>query len=698
MLKDQILKIMQDKQEVRTLMEWAAYFKMETEEEIASLQQVLDELIKEFEVVISRKQKYILAKEKGIYKGEISLTRSGSAYLDFTDRDSIYIPRKDIKGAMDKDLVVVQEKAVSGDGKVIAILKRHTNTLVGDIMGKRRPSKFIPDNNEVRIPVRITNDKEFGWPHEMKVQLRITEYHEKYLLAEIERILGKRGQDKVEILAILVDEGVITEFPEEVINEAKSIPQAVDVADLQGRRDLREELIVTIDGADAKDLDDAISLKKHEDFYRLGVHIADVSTYVRENSSLDKEAYERGTSTYVVDRVVPMLPSELSNGICSLLPDVNRYTVSCVMDINDKGEIINYEIFPSLIRSHARMTYEAVNKILRGSKKEREEYADLLELFADMKALSEIIRRRRENKGALDFQQDEAKIIVDEKSRVKDIQLRKRDKAEMIIEDFMICANECVARHMRWLEYPFIYRVHEKPDADKIREFAVLSAILGYPIKGNPEDIHALTLQKLLRKAQNTDAYPLLSSRMLRSMQKARYAPDCLGHFGLALQEYCHFTSPIRRYPDLIVHRMLYKYVFSGEALVKEIHNDEAKMSDISKQSSVRERVSMEAERAVEDMLKAEYMQKHIGQKYDGIITTILSSGFFVQLSNTVEGFVALESMEDDYYSVGENMLSIVGRRKKQEYRLGEKIRIQVKNADRHSRRIDFTLLGKKNK
>ena len=696
-MKNKILEVMNQHMETRTLMEWAGYFDLQSPQDIKRLQEAFLELEKEYEVVLSKKEKYMLAREKGIYKGIIAITRSGSGYLDFEDRDSIYIPRKNLKGAMNKDLVVV-ETGISDNGKVIAIIERNTKILLGNIMGKRKPSKFIPDKDSVNIPVRIINDKEFDYPHMKKVQVKIVEYHERYLVAKIEKILGNRGNSKIEVLAVLLENGIIAEFPEEVLKEAQAIPQQVSIEDIQTRQDLSNQMIVTIDGADAKDLDDAVSIEKHEDFYRLGVHIADVSFYVKENSFLDKEAYERGTSTYVVDRVVPMLPVALSNGVCSLLPKVKRYTISCVMDIDKKGEVIHYQLFPSVIQSHAKMTYESVNKILRGNHKERQKYEHLLEFFEHMKELSDVLHKKREAGGAIDFEKDEAKIIVDDSGKAIDIQLRVRDKAERIIEDFMVCANEVVAKHMKWLEYPSIYRVHEKPSAEKIREFASLSALLGYPLKGKADDIHASSLQKILNSARGKESYPILSSRMLRTMQKARYSSECLGHFGLGLEEYSHFTSPIRRYPDLIVHRMLHKYVFPKENSLQEINEDMQKMIDCSKQSSLRERVAIEAERAVEDMKKAEYMGQRIGKTYEGIIGSILSSGFFVQLSNTVEGFVSLEQMDDDYYGVSENMLSVVGKRTKKEYRVGEKVIIKVVSANIYTRRIDFSLVAKKNK
>ena len=692
-MREKILEVMQSEPKIRTLEEWASYFDLSSPKDLSLLESSFRELEADYEVVLSKKKKYVLASTKGIYKGNIVITKNGRGYLDFEDRASISISRKDLMGALNHDKVVVQEN-LNGNGKVLKILEHATTQLTGTIMGKRLPSKFIPDRADISVPVRITNDKEFSYPHLMKVQVRITEYQDKYLLAKIERILGKKGDAKTEIFAVLLENGVRTESPEEVIEEAKAIPQVVKT-EINARHDLRNQLLVTIDGGDAKDLDDAVSIEKIDDYYRLGVHIADVSYYVKEGSPLDLEAYERGTSTYVADRVVPMLPTELSNGVCSLLPNVERYAVSCVMDINHQGEIMRYELYPSLIKTHAQMTYDSVNKILRGNKKECQAYEHLISFFSTMKELADILHKKREAGGSIDFEKDEAKIIVDENGVAVDIQLRKRGVAEGIIEEFMVCANECVARHMHWLQYPFVYRVHEKPSADRIREFAKLSSTLGYQLKGNPTDIHASSLQRILRDSRGKEVYPVLSSRMLRAMQKARYAAECQGHFGLGLSEYAHFTSPIRRYPDLIVHRMLYKYVFTSPEL-SGIEEDIVKMNDYAKQSSLRERVSIDAERDVEDMKKAEYMKQKIGREYEGMISAILSQGFFVQLENTVEGFVSLESLKDDYYIVSEDQLSIVGRRTKQIYRLGEKVKIKVMNADIQSRHIDFSLTYKK--
>ena len=694
-MKEKILEVLQTDTKARSFEEWASYFGLSSSKELSALEASFRELEEEYEVVLSKKKKYMLAAAKGIYKGKIVTTRNGRGYLDFDDRESIAIARKDLQGAMNQDLVLVQESMTTGNGKVLKILEHATTQLTGTIMGKRLPSKFIPDRTDISLPVRIINDKEFSYPHLMKVQVEITEYHDKYLLAKIERILGKKGDAKTEIFATLLENGVRTEFPDEVLEEAKSMPKEVKTEAIGIRRDLRNQLLVTIDGADAKDLDDAVSIEKIEDYYRLGVHIADVSYYVKEGSPLDLEAYERGTSTYVADRVVPMLPTELSNGICSLLSNKERYAVSCVMDIDAKGEIIRYELYPSLIKTHAQMTYDSVNKILNGNKKENQRYEHLITFFTTMKELADILHQKREACGSIDFEKDEAKIIVDENGVAVDIQLRKRDVAEGIIEEFMVCANECVARHMHWLQYPFLYRIHEKPSVERIREFAGLSSSLGYPLKGNPADIHASSLQKILKSARGKEVYPVLSSRMLRAMQKARYAADCLGHFGLGLSDYTHFTSPIRRYPDLIVHRMLYKYVFTTPEL-DAMEADAVKMVDYAKQSSLRERVSINAERDVEDMKMAEYMKQRIGREYEGMISAILSQGFFVQLENTIEGFVSLESLSDDYYIVSEDQFSMVGRRTKQIYRLGDKVRIKVTNADIQSRHIDFSLIQKK--
>ncbi len=685
--------------QAKSIEDWEAFFSIDSKEEFTKLIKALTEFEEEYTVLRTKKDRYVLAENSGYYKGKLLVNRKGFGFVDFEDRDSIFIAKNKQKDAFDGDIVVVYQ-TVSGkkpEGEVVKVVERSVSNLIGTIYCKRKPVKFVPDDERVKGTIEITNESEFNLIHGQKVQLHIDSFG-RILKCRIVRILGHQNDPGVDVLSILLSSGIKTEFPQEVLDQANQIAPKVLESDKEGRTDLTDQIIVTIDGDDAKDLDDAISLIKTEEGYRLGVHIADVSHYVTENSALDVEAYERGTSTYVTDRVVPMLPHALSNGICSLNPRVERLTITCMMDINHEGDIVNYQIFPSVIRTIERMTYRNVNEILANNKKVIANYEHLGTLFTDMKKCADIIRRKRSNMGAIDFEKDESVIKVDRSGRVEDITIRERGDSEKIIEDFMVLANECVARHTKWLELPSLYRVHEVPLAKKLREFAKMALIMGYKFKGSVEEIRPKALQNILSEAKDSEEYPILSTWLLRCMQKAKYDAVCLGHFGLALEEYTHFTSPIRRYPDLIVHRMLRKYVFNTQTNLNMIQNDEIKMNEIAKQTSICERKAIEAQRSVEDMKKAEYMERFIQAQFEGVISNITNFGFFVQLPNTVEGLVRLESLEDDYYDYVADQFSIIGRRTAKTFKIGQKVRVKVVDASKKFQTIDFEIVGKSSK
>ncbi|MGL5540839.1 MAG: ribonuclease R family protein, partial [Erysipelotrichaceae bacterium] len=422
-------------------------------------------------------------------------------------------------------------------------------------------------------------------------------------------------------------------------------------------------------------------------------HIADVSHYVTKNSPLDLEAYQRGTSVYVVDRVVPMLPHVLSNGICSLNPNVDRLTITCSMDIDTKGEVMAYQIYPSVIRSCERMTYRAVNEMIRRNEEMRTRYAHIVELVDNAYKCSRIIRKRRVKLGSIDFDTKEGKVLVDKKGRAVDVVVRERYEAEKLIEDFMVAANETVAAHTKWLELPSMYRIHESPDVKKMRDFVKIATVLGHKWKGSVSTVRPVQLQKMLQDAKNDPDYDVLANNMLRAMQKARYDGKCMGHFGLALQEYTHFTSPIRRYPDLVVHRMLHKYVFEHQLEPQTMQQDEQWIEEAAVQASLRERKAVDAERAVDDMKKAEYMEKHIGKTYEGVIGSITKFGIFVELENTVEGLVHISTLTDDYYVFEETTKRLVGRANQKTYKMGQKVKVKVVDASRYKRQIDFVII-----
>lgn len=689
-----------NKYQALSLQGWADQLDMNESSAFLMLTKTLNNMENDFLVVRSSKDNYLLASSVGFVRGILTVNRKGFGFVDLEDADSIYIHERNLNGALNKDEVIARQQSNrdgSMEGEIVKVLNHATTTLIATIHMNRHGLLVELDDDRIKNTFKITNLAEYKLVDGQKVKLLIKKYGET-LSGVIVEILGHVNDPGMDVLSVLLQYEIEPEFPLEVLKEAQAIEQIVTSEQKEGRTDLTGRTIVTIDGVDAKDLDDAISLEKLKDGYRLGVHIADVSYYVTENSKIDIEAYNRGTSVYVTDRVVPMLPHILSNGICSLNPHVERLTLSCDMEFDNKGEIINYQIYPSFIKTTERMTYTDVNKILEQDPVLCKKYGHLDNLFLDMLALSKIIRIKREKAGAIDFEKSEAKIHVDSRGKVLDIDLRERGESEKIIEDFMVSANECVARHTKWLENPSLYRVHEAPLAKKLREFAKMTLIMGHRFKGSVENVRPLTLQSLLLEFKDTDAYPVVSTMLLRSMQKARYDASCIGHFGLALSEYTHFTSPIRRYPDLIVHRMLRKYTFEHHANPDEIANDDIKMEEIAIATSLRERAATDAERDVEDMKKAEYMEDKIDDVFDGVISSVTKFGFFVELENTVEGLVHIQSLSDDYYEYDPQSYSLIGKRVAKVYKLGMKVRIKVKDADAAKRTIDFILVKDRKK
>ena len=669
-----------------------------------ALKEVMDALVADGSVELTARGKYIKPENQNV-TGVFTANARGFGFVTAEgEEEDIFIPATYVNGALHKDVVKVKvTKKTGGEGKrregmILKILERGCKTLVGTFQKNTSFGFVLPDDRHYDKDIFISKKHINGAKDGDKVVVRLTDFggERKKPEGAVIEILGAMDDPATDVTSIVRAYGIEEEFPKSVIKEAQAIPQEITEQPVGKRADFRDLLTVTIDGEDARDLDDAISIEKIEKGYRLYVHIADVSHYVQENTALDKEAYHRGTSVYVVDRVVPMLPHALCNGICSLNPHVDRLTITCMMEIDRTGNVMNYRIFPSVINSNERMTYTNVNKILSGDAKTQKAYPHLLKMCLDMKVLAGIIRRRREGLGAIDFDSREAKILVDEKGKPKDIVLRERGEAERIIEDFMIAANETVATHMKWLETPSMYRIHEAPEPKKMREFARIAKTLGYTFKGGIQDVHPKQLQALLDEARGQDNYFVLSSFMLRSMQKARYDNRCLGHFGLGLKEYLHFTSPIRRYPDLIVHRMLRKYIFTSSEDVDKMKQDEQWCEQAAIQASERERNAVDAERAVDDMKKAEYMENYIGQRFAGVISGITKFGMFVELDNTVEGLVHISSMEDDYYHYDEVSHSLIGEHTANVYRMGQKVQVRCIDANRFKREVDFALLTKK--
>ena len=659
--------------------------------------QAMDELEESWQLVRNKKNLYQTRTQAGFIEAVIHISRRGSGYIDLED-GTVLIPAEEQNQAMDRDLVLMKPYD-GGTGTVLQVLRHARTHVTGTYVRTGSVLRCIPDDERIRNgKYLVMNEKSLTPAEGSRALLRIESYGSPLKLRP-ERIIGHADDPGMDILSLLLDSGIDPEFSEKAMREAEAMPQEVQPEDLKDRRDLRDILTITMDGAGSKDFDDAVSVRKTETGWQLLVSIADVSHYVRPGSALDQEAYERGFSVYVTDRVVPMLPHALSNGICSLNPQVDRLTLTCAMQVSSDGVITAAEIYPSVIHSDERMTYEDVNRIYDGDKALQEKYSHLLEMLTDLQACADAIRADRTRRGAIDFDTEEAEIIVDENGHPTEVRARVRGAAERVIEDCMIAANVSVARFMHANAIPSVYRIHEEPQLRKLKAFEQLSFRLGCRfVRPRGETVRPKDLQDYLLSCREEDQYEVLSRSLLRCMQKARYDSVCAGHFGIAEEEYLHFTSPIRRYPDLIVHRMLWKYAFAEGGMKKDRAADEAAVQEIAAQASMRERISADAEWAVTDMKKAEYMADHIGQQYEGIISSVTGFGFYVLLGNTIEGLVRVQSLSDDYYHYDEEEGSLIGRSRGNTYRLGQKVRIRVVAADKNTRTIDFELVqsGKK--
>lgn len=655
-------------------------------------------------IVLTRTKRYGVPERFNLVRGTLQGTSKGFGFVipDTAGQADIYIHLNDMNGAMDGDLVLARIHKRKTDnrrpeGEIVRILKRGRDRIVGTFT--RLSSYFgfvIPDDKRIPADIFIAPELQMNARDGQKVVVKLHQITGRHSAeGEIIEILGHKDDPGVDILSIIRKHGLPEKFPEEVLNEADRIPDTISEEEIKGRRDLRRRTMVTIDGEDAKDLDDAVSVERLENGnVRLGVHIADVSYYVREGSSLDREAYERGCSVYLVDRVIPMLPRRLSNGICSLNPQVDRLAMSCDMEIDDEGNVVAYDIFPSVIRTNERMTYTDVKKIVvDGAPELIKQYRPLVDDFRLMADLAKTLRKKRLRRGAIDFNFPEAKVVVDKNGDPVDIVKRPRTIAEQLIEEFMLKANETVAEHFFRLEIPFVYRIHESPDAEKLKAFFEFITSFGYSVKGKPDQVKPHALQTLLEKVAGTPEENVISTVMLRSMKQAKYAAECMGHFGLAAPYYSHFTSPIRRYPDLIIHRIIREVLTKGSLSVDRIDELNETLPDAAQQSSVRERVAVDAERESKDLKVAEFMMDKIGDEYDGIISSVTSFGIFVELPNTVEGLIHVSFLTDDYYHYDESSYSLIGERTGRIMRIGDKARIKVSGVNIDERKIDFELL-----
>lgn len=683
------------------------HFSIKDVHEIKEFSKTLNEMEENGAIILTRKMRYGLPKRMNLIVGRIQGNAKGFAFLipDDDNQRDVYIKGDDLNGATHNDRVIVRlYKSLDMDkkleGEVIRVLVRANETVVGTFERSSNFAFVLPDDSRIIQDFFINKNDFNGAKDGDKVVVKVTLWPEKRRNPEgkIIEVIGKKGEPGVDIVSIVRKYQLPEGFPAEVLAKAEKVPLKISAEEAKGRRDLRSLPLVTIDGEDAKDLDDAVSLEILENGqYRLGVHIADVAHYVQEDSILDVEALKRATSIYLVDRVIPMLPPRLSNGICSLNVGEDRLALSCLMDINKNGEVENHEIFESIIRVQERMTYKDVTRLLLGDDEELStKYNDYLGTFEKMGDLALKLKNKRLARGTVDFNFPESKVILDEQGKAIAIAWQERSLSDQIIEEFMICTNETVAEHYHWLEIPFLYRVHEEPDIDDVEELNNFLGIFGLYVKTSNGKVHSKAYQTVLENVTGKPEERAISTVMLRSMKHARYAVEALGHFGLASKYYSHFTAPIRRYSDLAIHRVIKETLQDGVKLDAERIDDlKVRMDEYAKQSSLQERVAEEAERESVDLKKVEYMKQFEGQDFPGIISGVTSFGLFVELDNSVEGLVHVSSMTDDYYIYVEKNLSLIGEHTKKVYQLGQKVKVQIAKVSVDDRRIDMEFVEK---
>ena len=701
-MRDDILNILKNSDKALDLYELHDMLHINTVEGAKELTDELRKLTDEVVVYHSNKDKYMMLEKSHLRKGVMRTNKKGFGFVEVENMDDdIYVAQENMNGAIHDDIVLVEITSKMNldrlEGRILKVIKRQVQRYIGEITFDAKGKGHIKlDDNKIKLNIEIPKDKTLNAVDGHKVVVELVKKLNNNLKYEgkVVEIIGHKNDPGVDILSIIYKYNINTVFPDDVKEEVANINMEVLPEEYHGRRDLRDQMIFTIDGDNTKDIDDAISIEKFANgHYKLGVHIADVSYYVKEGSPLDNEAMERGTSVYLVDRVIPMLPHELSNGICSLNPNVDRLAISCVMEFDSTGKQLDYEIFPSVIKSRIQMTYKKVNSILEKNvvPEGYEPYADTLR---EMSELATILRKAKVRRGYINFDIDEAKILVDENCKPTEITVRERGVGENLIEDFMIAANECVATHIYFMNLPFIYRVHEVPKEEKIRSFLGFVSNLGYSIPGDIKDTKPTTMQRILNALEDKPEYKILSSLLLRCMQKAVYKPVNLGHYGLASTCYTHFTSPIRRYPDTTVHRLLRTYLFENKIDNSTIRKWEEKLVYVADHSSDRERASVDCEREVEDMKMAEYMESHIGEEFDGMISSVTSFGMFVELDNLVEGLVPLRDMPD-FFVYDEERMTLTGEKSHVKYTIGERVRVKVVRASKEDKTIDFEIVKK---
>ncbi len=670
-----------------------------TRRDIKRFHKLLEEMEQQGKVIKTRYGRYGVPEKMNLVVGTLQGHQAGFGFIISDNRADadVFVPANQMNGALHGDKVVarlVKSGGKRNEGEIIRILARRSPYIVGRYETSRHLGFVVPDDQRISQDIVVPRSETRTLKKGVKVQVEITRWPEKRRNPEgtIVAVLGQPGDPGLDTLTIIKKYELPEEFPPAVKKEVRAISREISEEDLANRRDLRALPMVTIDGADARDLDDAVSLERLNNGWRLGVHIADVGYYVREGTALDREAFHRGTSVYLVDRVLPMLPPELSNDICSLNPKADRLAISVSMTMDSEGGVVSYEFTPSVIRTQERMTYDDVRAIVAERDEDlRQRYRPLVSMFEDMAELAQILRSRRLKRGAVDFALPEVKLKLDEEGRVLALERRERTIAETIIEEFMLACNETVAKHFFHLGVPFIYRSHERPDDEKMLYFRDFVHNLGYTVKGRPEEIHPHALQKILDEASGKPEERVINTILLRSMKQARYTTANIPHFGLATQYYTHFTSPIRRYPDLVIHRLMREYLegIPGQKRLDRIaKNNEA----AALRSSERERLAMEAERESVEVKKIEFMAGREGEEFDAVISGVTSFGLFVELDNLVEGLIHVSSMDDDYYRFHEDKMALTGERTGQTYRIGQPVRVILKRVSKEDRQIDFIL------
>ncbi len=690
--------------------EMAAFMQV-AKEDREDFRAILQELLEEGKLALTPKAKYVKGNGRALTGTFISHAK-GFGFVEIEGREEdLYIPEGKTGGAFHKDTVEVallpETEGKRQEAQVVRIVSRGMKQIVGTYdRAKENYGFVVPDNNKLPQDIFVPKEHSKGAMSGHKVVVDITDYgnDRKSPEGRVVEILGHINDPGVDIMSIVRGYELPVEFSTKIMNQVERVSQEVSEADMAGRRDLRDVVMVTIDGEDAKDLDDAVSVTFDGERYRLGVHIADVTNYVQENSALDREALKRGTSVYLVDRVIPMLPHALSNGICSLNEGVDRLALSCLMTVEPDGEISDYEICESVIRVDKRMSYTVVKALLEDEGlAEREEgygqYKELVPMFREMAALAAILREKRLKRGSIDFDFPECKILLDREGHPTEIKPYERNVATDIIEDFMLAANETVAQHFYWMELPFVYRIHDVPDRERIQKLAAFINNFGYYMKAvgragqktSGEEVHPKEIQKLQAKIAGTPEEPMISRLALRSMKQAKYSIDCSGHFGLACPYYCHFTSPIRRYPDLQIHRII-KEQLRGRLKEERIAHYREILPEVAKHSSETERRADEAERETDKLKKVEYMEERIGEEYDGVISGITNFGIYVELPNTVEGLIHVSKLPGDFFRYDESRYEMVGDATGKSYKLGMPVRVRVEDCDRFNRTIDFSI------